>query len=434
MPETDVAAQPAAIASEPSSLGGGGGAIELSDEDILGIDPDGGTPTATPAAEPPKAEEAAPAPEAEKPEETTPAPEPVDDLKWMRPLLNDKVFGPKLQSMHDRLLAFQELYPTVADARAVKELLPQGLEELKALVAQKQETDEMDLQFFGGDLDQQREYLQNLKRESPESFQSAVQIGLELIKAESPQEWAYLTNHSTGESLRADKTWEWLEYIHEKAVASGATEVASLLDQFAGLFQKYGLGPSPNQDPNQALINRQRSELEVKYQKLESERQRDFNQAADAAVQGALDTEINGQLAKLLPKISDGLRSRIAKDVHSAIQSSISADAALKLRLANLMRSGGINRQTQEQVVNLLTSKAKQILPGAVKKIVNEYTASVMASRNEVTAKQNQAATRVDVSSGARPGTGVRPITAEEATKMSDLDILNSDRPFVKRR
>lgn len=431
MPETDVAAQPAAIPSEPSSLGGGGGAIELSDEDILGIDPQDATPTAAPAAEPAPTETAAPAPETEKPGETTaPAPEPVDDLKWMRPLLNDKTFGPKLQSMHDKLLAYQELHPTVADLRSIKELVPGGVEELKNLVATKKETDEMDLQFFGGDPSEQRPYLENLYREGPEAFQSAVQIGIDLIKAQSPQEYAYLTQHLVGDSLGGDKVWDWLEYIHEKATASGNEEVVGLLNQFAGVFQKYGLGPSKTKDPNLSLVNQQRSEIERKYQQLESERQKDFNSAVDQSVQSNMHPEINGQLLKLLPKTSEGLRQRIAKDIHSAIQESIRGDAGLKLRLTNLMRSGGINRQTQEQVANLLISKAKQIMPGAVKRIVNEYTASVMATRNAVTEKHNQAASRVDVSTGARPGTGVRTLTREDARAMSDMDILEDTRPF----
>jgi hypothetical protein len=258
-----------------------------------------------------------------------------------------------------------------------------------------------------------------------------VQIGLDLIKGQNPQEFAYLTQHLVGDSLGSEKVWDWLEYIHEElSNVPGSERAAKLLNDFAGVFQKYGLGPRSQQDPNTSLVNQQRSELEQKYRQLEGERQRDFNSAVEQSVQSGLDSEVNGQLAKLLPKTSDGLRARIAKDVHSEIQNAVRGDAGLKLRLSNLMRTGGINRQTQEQVANLLTSKAKQIMPGAVKRVVNEYTASVMASRKEVTDKQNQAASRVDVSTGARPGTGVKPLTREEARGMSDLELLESTRPY----
>ncbi len=427
MPETV-----ATIPSEPSLAGGEGG-LQLSDEDILGItaEDEKSSPATEPAAAPETPEKAAPAPETEpqKTEVPAPVPEPVDDLKWMRPLLNDKVFGPKLQSMHDRLLAFQEIYPTVADARTIKELLPGGSEELKTLIGKSKEVDEMDLQYFSHDPEEQKGFAQNLYKDDPEAFQGMVQIGLDLIKGQNPQEFAYLTQHLVGESLGTEKVWDWLEYIHEAATKSGAEEVATLLNQFAGVFQKYGLGPRATQDPNMTLVNQQRSELERKYQQLETERQRDFNSAVEQSVQTGLDTDVNAQLAKLLPKTSDGLRARIARDVHSEIQNAVRGDAGLKLRLSNLMRTGGVNRQTQEQVANLLTSKARAILPGAVKRVVNEYTASVMASRNEVKEKQTAAASRVDVSSGARPGTGVRPLTREEAKDMSFEDILNSNRP-----
>src|SRR5437773_882075 len=236
MPEVEQAATTASIPSEPSSLGGEGG-LQLSDEDILGItaEDEKSSLAIEPAAAPEAPEKTAPAPEVETQKVETPAPESVDDLKWMRPLLNDKVFGPKLQSMHDRLLVFQELYPTVADARAIKELLPGGSEELKTLIGKSREVDEMDLQYFSHDQEEQRGFAQNLYRDDPEAFQSMVQIGLDLIKGQNPQEYAYLTQHLIGESLGSEKVWDWLEYIHEAATKSGAEDVAQLLNQFAGV-------------------------------------------------------------------------------------------------------------------------------------------------------------------------------------------------------
>jgi hypothetical protein len=432
MPEVEQAAPAASSISEPSSIGGGDGALNLSDEDILGIDPEGVTSSPAPAEAPAATEAPAPAEtpaDAKPPETTAPPPEPVDDLKWMRPLLNDKVFGPKLQSMHDKLLAYQELHPTVADLRAVKELVPGGVEELKSLVAKSKEVDEMDLQYFSHDQDTQRDFMQNLYRDDPEAFTSGLQVGLDLIKAQSPQEWAYLTQHYVGESLQSEKVWDWLEYIHESAVKAGATDVAQLLNQFAGTFQKYGLGPREQQDPNLQRVNAARSEVELKYQRLEAERQQDFRAETDRNVTSVLDNAIGSELTRLLPKTSEGLRSKIARDVHSEIQKAIGGDAGLKLRLANLMRTGGINRQTQEQVSNLLVSKAKLVMPGAVKRVVNEYTASIMSARKEVDSKQTAAASRVDVSGGSRPRTGPRPLTREEAKGMSFEDILGSDRP-----
>jgi len=424
---------PDASSVSPPSLAGGDGALQLSDEDILGISPEDAS-TQAPAA--PAVEEPAPAqdqPIEAKPAEVTAPEEEVDDLKWMRPLLNDKAFGPKLQSMHDRLLAFQELYPKVADARAVKELLPGGLEELKQLQADKRDMDDGDLQFFSGDIEQQRPYLQNLQKENPDAFQSAVQVGLELIKAQAPQEWAYLTGHLVGESLIQDKVWDWLEYLHENAV-SRPEDMPKLLNQFAQTFQKYGLGPREDeQDPNLQRIAQARGEFDKERAIWNMQRQKEFNGDTEKSVTAALDSDISGQLTKLLPKTSDSLRGRISRDVHSEIQKVIGADAGLKLRLANLMRTGGINRQTQEQVANLLISKARQIMPGAVKRVVGEYTASVMASRQEVTTKQNQAATRVDVSSGAKPNHGAKSLTQEEANSMTFEDVLSSSRPVARR-
>src|SRR5437660_6281149 len=168
MPEA-VEATNAGTPSEPSSLGGVEGGLQLSDEDILGIEPDGApsSPATEPAAETPAApEKAAPTEpvEAQKTETPAPTPEPVDDLKWMRPLLNDKVFGPKLQSMHDRLLAFQELYPTVADARAMKEL--GSAQELKEHITKSQQYDGERLQLASGDPEQQQELAQVLHKEN----------------------------------------------------------------------------------------------------------------------------------------------------------------------------------------------------------------------------------------------------------------------------
>lgn len=430
-------------ASESSPLGGGG-ALELSDADILGIEDDRAlAPTAVETPEAPD-EAAAPASEATPPE-AVPVEE-VDDLKWMRPLLNDKAFGPKLQSMHDRLLAYQELLPKVADARAIKELLPEGVEGLKKVLDKSREVDEMDLQYFSRDPEEQRSFASNLYRDDPEAFQGMMQIGLDLIKSHNPQEYDYLTNHLAGSKLEAEKAWDWLEYVHgtlsdalnattQEEWTYRAKLAQSQLNQFAASLQKFGLGPKGNeQDPNLQRVRQAQGEFDTEKAKWQRERQQEFTADTDRNVTSALDTDIGGHLLKLLPKASDGLRGKIAKEVHSDIQKAIGSDAGLKLRLANLMRTGGTNRQTQEQVTNLLVSKARLVLPGAVKRVVSEYTRNIMASRNEVTEKQTAAASRVDVSSGARPGTGVKVLTREEAMGMSDLDILESSRPVAKRK
>ena len=73
MPEPAVADNATSLSSAIPS--GGSGALELSDEDILGISPGDDSPAATSAAEPPAKPEddAAPAPEAQaQPDATAP--------------------------------------------------------------------------------------------------------------------------------------------------------------------------------------------------------------------------------------------------------------------------------------------------------------------------------------------------------------------------
>src|SRR5204863_1177461 len=137
---------------------------------------------------------------------------------------------------------------------------------------------------YSVDPDQQRTVLQSIYEQSPPHFLSALKAGLDLARAKNPDFIAPLV----GERLENDQVWDWLEEVHAAAVRSGHQVVANLLNSFAGIFTKYGLGPQLNETGEAA------------------ERRHDFNSEVSRTAESALNAAIAFRLEKLMPPGSNG--------------------------------------------------------------------------------------------------------------------------------
>ena len=79
-------------------------------------------------------------------------------------------------------------------------------------------------------------------------------------------------------------------------------------------------------------------------------------------------------------------------------------------------------------MVGLIFSRAKSLLPGVAKRVVNDWTTSVLSANREKTARQQAAAGRVDIAGGGAPeSVGKRTLQPRDIdyTKTSDDQILS---------
>jgi hypothetical protein len=77
--------------------------------------------------------------------------------------------------------------------------------------------------------------------------------------------------------------------------------------------------------------------------------------------------------------------------------------------------------------VSLITGRARQALPAVAKRVMNEWTSTIVAANQDRRARQHAAERRVDIAGSSGGGEGRRSMGPRDIdyARMSDGDILN---------
>lgn len=152
-----------------------------------------------------------------------------------------------------------------------------------------------------------------------------------------------------------------------------------------------------------------------------------LHQTNAAAVQSVVDA-VETQVEHLLPEgIQKGARNRIVGEIYRELDGALQSNRQLTQQLRQALRSGGLDAVHQRAIVSLVTARAKQALPSLAKRVLNEWTSTVMAAQQNRHARQSVAERRVDIA-GASGGANERRTTSPrqvDYSRMSDADILN---------
>ena len=180
---------------------------------------------------------------------------------------------------------------------------------------------------------------------------------------------------------------------------------------------------------NEAALAAQRQEQEKTNAAGISTAQVDFFQAANAAaVQGVLDA-IETQVERLLPEgASKSARNRVVGEIYRELDATLGANRQLSQQVRDAFRSGGLDANHQRAIVSLITGRARQALPGVAKRVMNEWTSTIVAANQDRRARQHAAERRVDIAgSSGGAGEGRRSMAPRDIdyARMSDGDILN---------
>jgi hypothetical protein len=161
-----------------------------------------------------------------------------------------------------------------------------------------------------------------------------------------------------------------------------------------------------------------------------------FHAANAAAVEGVLDA-IESQVERLLPEgVSKSARNRVVGEIYRELDATLRSNRQLTQQVRDAFRlassdanaSGGFDADHQRAVVSLVTGRARQALPAVAKRVLNEWTSTVVAANHDRRTRQRTAERRVDIGgSGGAGNDSARPMTARDINyaRMSDSDILN---------
>ena len=152
-----------------------------------------------------------------------------------------------------------------------------------------------------------------------------------------------------------------------------------------------------------------------------------FHAANAAAVEGVLDA-IESQVERLLPEgVSKSARNRVVGEIYRELDTTLRSNRQLGQQMRDAFRSGSLDNDHQRAIVSLVTGRARQALPAVAKRVLNEWTSTIVAANNDRRARQRAAERRIDISGAsgaANAGRSASPRAIDYA-RMSDSDILN---------
>jgi hypothetical protein len=140
---------------------------------------------------------------------------------------------------------------------------------------------------------------------------------------------------------------------------------------------------------------------------------------------------ITRTLEQVLPEgVAAGAVKRIGEDIFGEVGKLLAADAQLSSQVGESLRGWRFGAAEQQQVASLLSGRARQILPSVARRVIGEWTNSVLSTARTRATRSEAAARRVDVgaaASGDAAGRGaaraLRPREIDYA-RTSDDDIF----------
>ncbi len=157
--------------------------------------------------------------------------------------------------------------------------------------------------------------------------------------------------------------------------------------------------------------------------------QEEFFHATNAAAVQSVLGAIESQVERLLPEgASKSARNRVVGEIYRELDNTLRSNRQLAQQMREAFRSGALDADHQRAIVSLIAGRARQALPGVAKRVLSEWTSTVVAANHDRRARQRAAERRVDIAGSNGSGNDSRRSTTPrdiDYARMSDADILN---------
>ena len=401
----------------------------LSDEQILEIEPEkemarseSRVGSHEPAAKQPPADRSedaaltgtATAPSSTSHESLVTSPDAVEPPAWLAAQMKDpwggeeaREFWDGVQQARSEAAAYRAAFATPEDARALKELYPGGVSEARAAAERARLLDEVDRAYFGtaGNSPEQlsasrAQLAQRMLREDPAAFREIVEAGIRVLQEASGSQGA------TTKSLAS--------------LVSDASASASPSGKNASVVGAQHAAPQlGNASANEAHVAAYAA----------------FERAANEDLERSVGAAIERTLAQALPSFEQHntpgqtrrgeqagaqraapLQERLASSVRAEVEKALQGDRQLGEQVAQILASRRFDNDARAQIVRLIGERAQQLVPGAAKRVLNDWTQTTLAAHRGSTQRADAASLRTEVAP-ARPEASVpaHPAGSEKA-------------------
>ncbi len=331
--------------------------------------------------------------------------------------------GAKLREICEREGAYRQAFPTVEEAHAVREVFADAAA-ARASAAAESELARLDALVESRDPRAHAELLAGLARLAPQSIRSLALAFAEQLPS--------LDQEAYGQVVQA---------LASRARSNPAPASA-------GNPPAAQQGTQMSAEPA-ASTAAQRQAAQVHA----AEAAKGFLEAVNTEVGASLRATVAQKVEDLLPDAPEGARQKISGEVFRELDLALRADPelqedvreAVRLALASGRESfpergawrGGESQGSgaratgdmrhQESVARLITRRARAALPSVAKRVVADWSETVLRSSQARRARQSEALSRTEIGRGGAPAPVPAVPRRVDYSRMSDEEILNME-------
>jgi hypothetical protein len=280
---------------------------------------------------------------------------------------------------------------------------PAAAPELSALWQRSAALDAFDHAFYDGDSFAQQQLVTQLYSDDPVALRAMVAAATRLLDENA---FALNANLERDSVARVRRTRGISDTNSDRRSIGNDSTIAAKTSGFS----EPGLQNQSSERVNAADGNNSAAFNPAAYAQ--------FEQSTNDAVVSDVNRAIERALDRALPNgIADGARKRIAGDTLAEVHTALRGDRQLAAQVSGALRNSQFDSATRDAITRLIVSRARGVVPEAARRVIGEWTGSVLASHRERTAKQKASSARVDVIGGALP-----QAVPQRAVKSSDIN------------
>ena len=350
--------------------------------------------------------------------------------EWMLAAAGDPKHGAEAQKLWQEHQAFRASFSSPDEARAIKELFPGSAQEAQTLRQAARAVDQLDAAIYSGNSQAQSEVVAELARANPAAFR---QLFAEAARVLAGMGQAQPVNNQTP-TLSAAANEGWGTH-HANSTPVGNTP-GSKDPGYNNTARTQSAGHELQITSHESQVTGHQSP--VTNHGFDPTAYAAFERSTNDTVARDVRVAVGDTLARVLPEgIAEGAARRIGDDIFNEIHRTLAADRSLSEQVGEILRGSSrefsangwrFGAAEQQRVASLLASRAKQLVPGVARRVIGEWTNSVLGASRSKAARQASAAARVDIAApgGSLDSMPLRAMSPREVdyASMTDDEIL----------
>jgi hypothetical protein len=259
-------------------------------------------------------------------------------------------------------------------------------EEARAAAERARVLDDIDRAYFAGDASQRAQLAAMMMREDPAAFREMVFEGLRALEAAGP----------SGRTRSVADVVSRPPAMPQPGGASLALTAQSNL----------GVHPTPSSHGAQ---QRDDSAQHVQLAAYAA-----FEKAANDDLERSVGSAIERTLVQALPSLTSAggssgvgaqhaapLQARLAAAIRQDVEKALQGDRQLGEQIAQILSGKRLDSETRAQVVRLIGERAQQLVPGATKRALNDWTQTTLSAHRGKNARADSGPGRREVAPAA---------------------------------